>query len=102
MDIILGGELIGLYLLWRLGLWRRLVNGLDAALTRIAHGQPGTAKRMAQSMVRAADYLELTRGTRVTPGTFWLIYLIGSVIVSELLAGSNGDTPRLFLSFFLI
>src|SRR5579864_5396531 len=57
---------------------------------------------MAQSMVRAADYLELTRGTRVTPGTFWLIYLIGSVIVSELLAGSNSDTPRVLLSFDLL
>jgi Flp pilus assembly protein TadB len=102
MNIIFVVESIGLYLLWRLGLWRRLVKGIDAALTRVANGQPGTAKRMAQAMVRAADYLELTRGTRVTPATFWLNYLIGGVILSELLAGSNGDTLRILLSLIML
>jgi Flp pilus assembly protein TadB len=102
MNITFVVEFIGMYLLWRLGLWRRLVKGIDITLTRIAHGQPGTAKRMAQSMVRAADYLELRRGTRVTPATFWLSYLIGGVILSELLAGSNGDTPRILLSLIML
>ncbi|MHB8628998.1 MAG: type II secretion system F family protein [Aggregatilineales bacterium] len=102
MNIILGVELIGLYLLWRLGLWRRLVKGLDSVLTRTANGRPSTAKRIAQAMVRVADYLELTRGTRLTPATLWFSYLIGGVIVSELLAGSNDDTPRVLLSLVLL
>ncbi len=102
MNIVLGIELIGLYLLWRLGFWRQLVKRLDALLTRTAHGQPGTAKRIAQAMVRVADYLELTRGTRLTPATLWLSYLIGGVIVSEVLASSSDDIPRVLLSFILL
>ena len=91
VQIIMGLELIGLYVLWRLGLWRRLKDLLDATFTRVANGRTGTSKRIAQSMVRVADYLELTRGTRLSPATFWLGYAIVGTFVVELLSMGGGD-----------
>jgi Flp pilus assembly protein TadB len=91
VQIIMGLELIGLYVLWRLGLWRRLKDQLDAIFTRVANGRSGLSKRIAQSMVRVADYLELTRGTRMSPATFWLGYAVFGTFVVELLSTSGGD-----------
>jgi tight adherence protein B len=53
-------------------------------------------------MVRAADYLELTRGTRTTPATFWLAYLLGGLIVSELLAGPSINNLLAFVLLVVV
>ncbi len=98
MKLAIVAELAGLYLLWRFNLWRRLVAEVDAALLRTANGRPGSAKRFAQSFVRVADYLEMSRGLRITPANFWLGYLIIGLIISELLAAE----PRFLLSFVLL
>lgn len=102
MSIVLLAELIALYILWRLGLLRRLIDGLSAALLRTANGRLGTSRRIAISMVRVADYLELTRGTRLSSGSFWIGYGVVAVIVSTLLAGSGNDSLRFGLVYVLL
>lgn len=84
-------EVLGLYLIWRLGLLRRVIDGLDAALTRTANGRAGSAKRIAQSMVRVVDYLELTRGARLSNGGFWVGYLLVGTLIASVLAPGLAD-----------
>ena len=91
MSTVTNIELIVLYILWRLGLIRRLIDRINALLTRVANGREGSARRFASSLVRVADYLELTRGSRLTPGAFWIGYLIVGSLLAQILAGGSGD-----------
>ena len=103
VELIMGLELIGLYIIWRLGIWRRLKDQLDATFTRTANGRTGISKRIAQSMVRVADYLELTRGSRLSPATFWLGYAIVGTVIVELLSMSGGaEWWRILVSLELL
>jgi Flp pilus assembly protein TadB len=102
MDGLLLVELIALYLLWRLGLLRRAINGLNERLLRAANGKPGSLQRLAQRMVRAAEYLELTRGARFSPGALWVGFPIGAVIVCTVLAGSSEDPFRFLIAYLLL
>ncbi len=99
MSLILGIELIGLYVLWRLSILRRLIEQFNAVLIRTANGRAGSSQRIAASMVRVADYLELTRGSRFSPATFWVGFVIVGVIVSEVIAG---DALNIALALILI
>ncbi len=95
-------ELIALYIVWRLGLLRRMIDGLNVVLLRTANGKPGLYQRIAASMERVADYLELTRGTHLTAGSFWIGFGVVAVLVSTLLAGSGDDSLRFGLVFLLL
>jgi|GEM_PF-962628 len=103
MSTVTNIELIVLYILWRLGLIRRLIDRINALLTRVANGREGSARRFASSLVRVADYLELTRGSRLTPGAFWIGYLIVGSLLAQILAGGSGDDAlRVMLLLFIL
>jgi Flp pilus assembly protein TadB len=102
MDLLLLGELIVLYLLWRLGLLRRAVGGLSKRLLHAANGKPGSAQRIALRMVRAAEYLELTRGARLSSGAFWVGYPVGSILICTILASNSNEPLRFLLAYLLL
>ena|SRR5579859_6694343 len=90
MQLAIIAELAALYLLWRFGFWRRLVGSIDTALLRAANGREGSTQRLGQSLIRVVDYVEMSRGVRVAPGAFWLLYVVAGVILAELLSSSRG------------
>lgn len=102
MDGLLIVELIILYLLWRLGLLRRAIDGLNVRLLHASNGKPGTVQRLTQRMVRAAEYLELTRGARFSPGALWVGYPVLATLICTVLAGGSEDPFRFFIAYLLL
>ncbi len=107
MSLIIGIEMMSLYVLWRLGLLRRGIDGVNEVLLRTAHGTSGSFQRLALALVHVADYLELTRGTRLSPGSFWIGYTIVGLFASEVLGNAAGgptgdDAPRVAIVLYLL
>jgi Flp pilus assembly protein TadB len=105
MSVPLIIELILLYSLWRTGLLRRGINALNIVLIRQANDpKPSPRQGAALRLVRAAEYLELTRGSRFTPGAVWIGYGIGGILAATLLAANESPVEflRLFIAYVLL
>lgn len=102
LSYLLFAELVFLYALWRSGMLRRLIDGVNLRLLRAANTKPGTLQRMARSMVRAAEYLELTRGTRFSAGALWVGYPILAIVFCTWLANNSDDSLRFLLVYLML
>lgn len=102
MSLLLLAELIVVYVLWRTGLLRRMIDGANVGLLQVANGRSGSLQRIARAMLRAAEYLELSRGARFSHGALWVGYPIVAILISTMLAGDSPDTPRLLLAYVLL
>jgi tight adherence protein B len=102
MSFLLLVELVILFLLWRFGILRRVIDSTNRRLLLIANGKEGTLRRVTAAMIRAAEYLELTRSVRLSAGGLWVGYAVMNVLLSTMLAGDGEDSLRYGLSFFLL
>ncbi len=101
MEYALPAELILLYILWRTGSLRKFIETLNAQVLLVANGKKSFTQRFAASLLRGAEYLELTRSSRFTPGGLVVWFAFGSVVASTYLAG-NGPLALSQLLRFLV